>query len=121
MWPTSQPRFWPKNPVRKRQRQEHGRDDRQLLHLVVEPVDQGLVQVAGAVGHQGDEVVVVLDLRPLVELLRVLDRERVDLEHLAQQGDRVRARVFQVQPEQVVLFQGALDVRPGDLIRQAVS
>jgi hypothetical protein len=36
-----------------------------------------------------DEVVVVLDLRPLVELHGVLDRERVDLEYLAEQGEHL--------------------------------
>src|SRR6516162_9246441 len=46
----------------------------------VEAVHLGhrLAQLAGAVGDDRDEVVVVLDLRPLLELLDVLDRERVD-------------------------------------------
>jgi hypothetical protein len=53
--------------------------------LGVEAVHLGhrLAQLAGAVGDDRDEAVVVLDLRPLVELLDVLDRERVNLEHLA--------------------------------------
>jgi hypothetical protein len=44
-------------------------------------------------------VVVVLDLRPLVEMLRVLDRERVEPEDLAQDFEVVRVRLVEVEPK----------------------
>ena len=64
-----------------------------------------LAQAAGAVRDDRDEVVVVLDLRPLVELLGVLHRERVNLEDLAQQDEHLVVGALQVQPEEPVLFQ----------------
>jgi hypothetical protein len=45
----------------------------------------------------------------------------VDVEHLAQQRERVRAGVSQVQPKQRVRLQGALDGRAGDLGFDAVG
>jgi hypothetical protein len=68
---------------------------------------QRLAQATGAVDDDRDEVVVVLDLRTLVELLDVLHRERVDLEDLVQQGEHVVVGALQVQPEQPVGFRAS--------------
>jgi len=88
----------------------------------VETVHLGhwLAQAAGAVGDDRDEVVVVLDLRPLMEFLDVLHRERVDLEYLAQQDEHLVIGALQVQPEEPVLFHGQLDVGASQLVLQAV-
>ena len=47
-------------------------------------LDQPVVVGDGAVDDEEDEVVVVVDLRALAEVLRVLDRQRVELEDVAE-------------------------------------
>jgi hypothetical protein len=94
--------------------------DEEVLGVEAVHLQQLLVQVACAVDDDRDEVVVVLDLRPLVELHGVLDRERVDLEYLAEQGEHLVVDALQVQPEQPVGFQGQLDVGASELVLQAV-
>src|SRR2546423_11513194 len=92
--------------------------DEEVLGVEAVHLQQLLVQVACAVDDDRDEVVVVLDLRPLVELHGVLDRERVDLEYLAEQGEHLVVDALQVQPEQPVGFQGQLDVGASELVLQ---
>jgi hypothetical protein len=94
--------------------------DQVALRVETVHLDQRIAQVAGAVGDDRDEVVVVLDLRPLVEFLDVLHRERVDLEDLAQQDEHLVVGALQVQPEQPVRFEGQFDVRASELVLQAV-
>jgi predicted alpha/beta hydrolase len=91
-----------------------------LSRLETMHLGQRLAQGAGAVDHDRDEVVVVLDLRPLMEFLDVLHRERVDLEDLAQQDEHLVIGALQVQPEEPVLFHGQLDVGASQLVLQAV-
>jgi uncharacterized lipoprotein YajG len=50
--------------------------DQVALRVETVHLDQRLAQVAGAVGDDRDEVVVVLDLRPLVEFPDVLQAVR---------------------------------------------
>jgi len=52
------------------------------------------------VDDEEDEVVVVLDLRPLVEVLRVLDRKWVEPEGLAQDLEVSGLRLVEVEPEE---------------------
>ena len=52
------------------------------------------------VDDEEDEVVVILDLRPLVELLGVLDSEWVEPEGLAQDLEVSRLRLVEVEPEE---------------------
>src|SRR5438270_10620757 len=51
----------------------------EAMHL-----DQPVVVGAGAVDDDKDEVVIAIDFRSLVELLRVFERKRMELEDLAQ-------------------------------------
>ena len=96
----------------------HG--DEEVLGVEAVHLGERLVQAERAVGDEVDEILVVLDLRALVELLGVLDGQRVDLEDVAQQGDGLRTGVGQVQPEQRVVLQGAFDGRAGRLVLDAV-
>ena len=61
--------------------------DEELLGVEAVHLDESVVVGDGAVDDDEDEVVVVVELRALAELLGVLDRERVELEDVAQ--DRV--------------------------------
>jgi len=55
-----------------------------------------------AVEDHEDVVLEVVELRPLAELLRVLDGERVDPEQLGDQLDVLMARRDEVEPEELV-------------------
>ena len=50
-------------------------------------LDQPVLVGDGAVDDEEDEVVVVVELRPLAEVLRILERERMELEDIAQDGE----------------------------------
>jgi len=56
-----------------------------------------------------------VDLRPLAELARVLHRHRVQPEHLAHAREGLGRRLVQVEPEEVVALQQALDAGPVDV------
>jgi hypothetical protein len=75
-----------------------------------EPV--GVGRRRGAVDDQEDEVSVLLQLRPLTELLGILERQRVETEDVAQEGEVVLVRAFDVQPEEVSTRDASLDLRP---------
>jgi hypothetical protein len=64
----------------------------------------------GAVEDDEDVVVVVVDLRALAELLRVLDRERMEPEDVAQDPVVARVRLVDVEPEEGVAGEQTLDV-----------
>ena len=55
-----------------------------------------------------DEVVVAVDFRSLVELLRVFGRERMELEDLAQDVEVVSSRVAEIEPEEAAASEQAL-------------
>src|SRR5207237_10352999 len=55
------------------------------------------------------EVVVAVDLRPLPELLGVLDGERMEGEDLAEEHEVVGVRAVEVEPEELALGQQLLD------------
>jgi hypothetical protein len=78
---------------------------KEAVHL-----DHGLADGVGSEEHNRDEVLVVLDLGPLPELQRVLDRHRVDVEHVTQQGQALLAGVVQVQPQDLVVVQRLIGV-----------
>jgi hypothetical protein len=63
-------------------------------------LDEPIVVGRGSVDDDEDEVVVVVELRPLVELLRILDREWVEFEDVAQDLEVVLARPIEVEPEE---------------------
>jgi hypothetical protein len=56
-------------------------------------LDQPVLVRDGAVDNQEDEVVVVIELRPLAEVLRILEGERMELEDIAQYGEVLRPRL----------------------------
>jgi hypothetical protein len=76
----------------------------EAMHL-----DQPVVVGAGAVDDDEDEVVIAVDFRSLVELLRVFERERVELEDLAQDAEVVCSRMSEVEPEEAAACKQALD------------
>ena len=69
----------------------------------------------GPVDDEEDEVVVLLQLRPLAELLGVLERERVEAEDVAQELEVVRLGVLEVEPEEISAREPRLDRGPVDL------
>jgi hypothetical protein len=72
-------------------------------------LDQPVVVGAGAVDDDEDEVVIAVDFRSLVELLRVFERERVELEDLAQDVEVVCSRMSEVEPEEAAACKQALE------------
>ena len=76
----------------------------EAMHLN-EPVIVG----CSAIDDHKDEVVVVVELRPLVEVLGVFDRERMKLEHLAEDLKVVLARLIEIEPEEVAAREQPLD------------
>jgi hypothetical protein len=54
----------------------------------------------GAIDDE-DKVAVVVELGPLVEVLGVFDRERMKLEHVAEDLNVPLARLIEVEPEKV--------------------
>jgi hypothetical protein len=69
----------------------------------------------GAVNDEEDEVVVIIDLRPLVEVLGVLDRERVEPEDLAQDREIVLVRFVEVEPEEATAREQLDDPLPTEI------
>ena len=65
-------------------------------------LDKPVLVGRGAVDDDEDEVVVVVDLRPLAELLGILNRERVELEAVAQDLEVGAVRPVEVQPEEAL-------------------
>ena len=76
----------------------------EAMHL-----DQPVVVGAGAVDDDKNEVVIAVDVRSLVELLRVFERKRMELEDLAQDVEVVSSRVAKVEPEEAAVRKQALD------------
>src|SRR6266496_3075732 len=74
--------------------------DEEALGVEAVHLDQAVLIGRGAVDDEEDEIVVILDLRPLLEVLRVLDRERVEPEDLAQDLEVIRVRLVEVEPEE---------------------
>jgi len=73
-------------------------------------LDQPVVVGDGAVDDEEDEVLVVVELRPLPEVLRVLDRERMEPEHVAQDPEALLLRPVEVDLEEAAAREQALDV-----------
>jgi hypothetical protein len=65
----------------------------------------GLAVGAHAVEDQQRGLAVVVELGPLPELQRVLQRQRVHAEALAEVADLLRAGIVEVQPEEVIARQ----------------
>jgi hypothetical protein len=62
-----------------------------------------------AVEHEEGEVVVVLELRALAEVLRILEREWMEPEDVAQKLEVIFGRIVQVEPEELAARQARLD------------
>src|SRR5581483_3413399 len=71
--------------------------------------DQSVVVGSSAIDNDEDEVVVDIDLRPLIELLGILDRKRMELEDIAKNAEVLSARTVQVEPEEIVALEETLD------------
>ncbi len=96
-----------------------------------EPVREEAVQLdepilvrrrSDAVEDEEVEVVVRLDLRALPEVLGVLDGQRVEPEHLAQELEIGRGRAVEVEPEEVAVLEPSFDLGVlDDRLRVAVA
>jgi hypothetical protein len=73
-------------------------------------LDQPVVVLHGAVDDDEDEVVVLVQLRALVEVLRILDGERMEAEGVAENLEVGVVRGVQVEPEELPRGQQLLDV-----------
>ena len=71
-------------------------------------LDEPVVVGRGTVDDDEDEVVVVVDLRPLAELLGVLDGQRVELEDVAEDLEVLVVRLVEVEPEELVVCEQPL-------------
>ena len=81
----------------------------------------GVVVVGGTEDDEEDVAVVVVDLRPLVELPRVLEREWMEAELLPQDLEIGRLRIVHVEPEELTCRRAApapCHVRDGDCARR---
>jgi hypothetical protein len=78
-------------------------------------LDQTVLVRDGAVDDQEDVVVVVVELRALPEVLRVLDRERMELEHVAQDREVFLGRPVEVDPEERAAGEQALGAFAGEV------
>jgi len=74
--------------------------DEEALRVEAVHLDQPVLVGDGAVDDEEDEVLVVVELRPLPEVLRVLDRERMEPEHVAQDPEALLLRPVEVDPEE---------------------
>ena len=89
MWPTIQPKFWPKKPVMKLSGRKIGRHDRELLHHGVEAVGDGgevdvhraREQVAVGVDQVADSDQVVVDVAEVAFVLLAHSRKLGDAAH----------------------------------------
>jgi hypothetical protein len=75
--------------------------DKEALGVEAVQLDQSVIVGRGAVDDEEDELVVVLDLRPLVELLGVFHGKQVELENVAEDLEVTRIRLVEVEPEEV--------------------
>ena len=63
-------------------------------------LDQTVLVGCGAVDDEEDIVAVVVELGSLTEVLRILDRERMELEDISQDLEVVRLGLMKVEPEE---------------------
>ena len=89
--------------------------DEEALGVEAVHLDEPVVVRDGAVDDEEDEVVVVVDLGPLAELLGVLDRERVELEDVAEDLEVLVVRAVEVEPEEPLAGKQLLDGLPAEL------
>jgi hypothetical protein len=80
-------------------------------HRLAADVDVHLddVRAVRAVEDEQHVVAVGIELGPLAELAGVLDRERIEAEHVAEGVDLRRARLLEVQPEELLPLAQAPD------------
>ena len=83
---------------------------------------EAVVVGVGAVDDEEDVVAVLVELRALAEVLRVLERERVEAEDVAQDREVLRAGLLEVEPEERAGGVQLLDLGPVevDLLRASV-
>src|SRR6185503_3205218 len=72
-----------------------------------EPVDVG--RRRRPVDDEEDEVIVLLELRALAELLRVLERERMEVENVPQHREVFRLGALEVEPEELAAREPRFD------------
>src|SRR5205823_11096997 len=80
-------------------------------------LDQPVPVRRGSIDDDEDEVLVVVDLWPLVEVLGVLDGERMELEDVAQELEIGSLRPVEVNPEELSGREEALDRLPAEVHR----
>jgi hypothetical protein len=85
--------------------------DQVMLGNEAVDLDQRLARSLSPVGNEVGDIIEVVQLGALAELLDIFKRERMNLEYLAQHGQVIGGRQVQIQPEQLVFAQQALDRR----------
>jgi len=84
--------------------------DKELFRVEAVDFDQAVLVRDRPIDDHEDEVVVVVQLRPLAERLRILDRERVELENITQDGVVRLVRLVDVDSEERLAGEQRLDV-----------
>ncbi len=97
----------------------HG--DEVALGVEAVDLDEVVLVGRGAVDDEEDEVVVLVELGPLPEVHRVLDRERVEPEYLAEEPEQLVRRAVEVEPPEALLAGEPLEQRAvdADVLRAA--
>src|SRR5690242_5302540 len=75
--------------------------DQEPLGVEAMHLDEPVVVWCAAIDDDKDKVVVVVELGPLIEVLGVFDRERMKLEHVAEDLKVLAAWLIEVEPEKV--------------------
>jgi hypothetical protein len=89
--------------------------DEEALRIKAVNLDEAVVVRSGTADDQEDEIVVVVELRPLPELLRILDRQRVESEHLPENVEVIMVGLVEVEPEELIPSKQLLDRLPAEL------
>ena len=71
------------------------------MHLAQQPLARGRLLV-DAVDDEADVPLVMLALGPLGERADILDRQRMQMQHLAEPAELIRLWVVQVEPKELV-------------------
>jgi hypothetical protein len=78
-------------------------------------LDQPVFVRNGTVDDKEDEVVIVVELRPLAKVLRILEGERMELKDITQYGEVLILWCWEVYPEEAAAREQTLEIVPNEV------
>jgi hypothetical protein len=78
-------------------------------------LDQPVFIRHGTVDDKEDEVVIVVELRPLTKVLGVLEGERMELEDITEYGEVLILWCREVDPEEAAACEQPLEIVPNEV------